>query len=85
LSLGRGEGDFGIMSKMLWAEFQGDTETAVVVAEIEKEINFLREDKERRLREVGRGLTPTEQGWYNALFWVRARLEDVQGIGEINA
>lgn len=67
------------MSKMFWADFQGDSETAVVVREIEIEIDLLRHRKEQQMKEGGNNLTDREQGWYDALFWVRAKLEDVEG------
>jgi hypothetical protein len=67
----------------LWAEFKGDSETAVVVQEIEIEIDFLKREKARRLQEVGGGLTATEQGWHDALVWVRAKLEEVEGKSDV--
>jgi hypothetical protein len=67
------------MSEMVWAEFAGDTQTAVIVREVEIEIDLLRIKRERVMAESGEGLTEREQGWYEALFWVRSKLEDVEG------
>ena len=58
---------------MLWAEFKGDTELQDLVKSIEYELDWL------KIRSNKRELTAEERGWKNALFWVRARLEEIGG------